>query len=456
MPTMTDKETGLPVVPLWINGELVTSAEAGTFPVFSAAQNKDVYLAQSADAGLAAKAAESAESAFQQWSNTPAASRRDIINRMKDLLTERKQELIAVQAEETSCSLSWAEFNIPYTTSTLAEIAARVTTACAGELPAISTQGVMGFVFKESIGPVLLIAPWNAGVVLATKSLASILGAGCSVVFKASELCPRTHHLLVELWIEAGVPPGVINVVQCRREDSPALTEALISHKAIRKVEFIGSASVGRIIASLSGKYLKPVLMELGGKCPSIVLDDLNDAQLEEAATKTIRYAFMNHGQVCFSCERIIVQRKISDRFIQLLKQKALDFPQAQGANTRIVSNAYNMLVDAEAKGARFILGKPEYLNETTLAPTLLTDVTKEMTIYDEESFGPSATIRIVEDDDEAIRVANETSYGLDAFVHTRDLKRALSMARRLEVGKLRVNGTTHEGKFQDCTIFLH
>jgi acyl-CoA reductase-like NAD-dependent aldehyde dehydrogenase len=126
--------------------------------------------------------------------------------------------------------------------------------------------------------------------VLATKSLASILGAGCTVVFKASELCPRTHHLLVELWIEAGLPSEVINVVQCRREDSPGITEVLISHKAIRKVEFIGSASVGRIIASLSGKYLKPVLMELGGKCPSIILDDLNDEQLEDAAAKTIRY----------------------------------------------------------------------------------------------------------------------------------------------------------------------
>lgn len=132
-------------------------------------------------------------------------------------------------------------------------------------------------------------------MVLATKSLASILGAGCTVVFKASELSPRTHHLPLELWIEAGVPPGVINVIQCQREDSPAVTEALISHQAIRKVEFIGSAVVGRIIASLCGNYLKPVLMELGGKCPHIVLDDLNDAQLDEAATKTIRYGQLHY-----------------------------------------------------------------------------------------------------------------------------------------------------------------
>lgn len=125
---------------------------------------------------------------------------------------------------------------------------------------------------------------------LATRSLASILAAGCTVVFKASELSPRTHHLLLQLFIQAGVPPDVISVIQCERDRSPEVVEALISHKSIRKVEFIGSASVGRHIASLSGRYLKPVVMELGGKCPTIVLDDLNDDRLEEAAGKAVRY----------------------------------------------------------------------------------------------------------------------------------------------------------------------
>lgn len=126
---------------------------------------------------------------------------------------------------------------------------------------------------------------WNAAVILAVKSLASILGAGCSIVFKASEICPKTHHFLVQAYIEAGLPRDVISVIHTSREDSPAVTEALISHNAIRKVEFIGSAAVGRIIGSLAGKYLKPVLMELGGKCASIVLEDAN---LDETATKCI------------------------------------------------------------------------------------------------------------------------------------------------------------------------
>lgn len=147
------------MVPLWINGVPVSSAEAGSFPVYSAAQKKNVYMAQSADVKLASAAAESAEAAFRDWKTTSAASRRDIINRMNELLIARKKELVTVQMEETSCSQSWAEYNIQYTRLTLAEIAARVTTACAGELPAMSTEGPIGFVFKEAIGPVLLIAP---------------------------------------------------------------------------------------------------------------------------------------------------------------------------------------------------------------------------------------------------------------------------------------------------------
>jgi acyl-CoA reductase-like NAD-dependent aldehyde dehydrogenase len=159
MAAITDHDTMLPIVPLWIDGRPVTSTEAGFFPVFSAAQKKEVYRAQNADPKLAVAAAEASERAFKQWKCTSAASRRDIIIRMNGLIEARKKELVAVQMEETSCSQSWAEFNIGYTTLTLAEIAARVTTACAGELPAMSTRGPMGFVFKEAIGPVLLIAP---------------------------------------------------------------------------------------------------------------------------------------------------------------------------------------------------------------------------------------------------------------------------------------------------------
>jgi acyl-CoA reductase-like NAD-dependent aldehyde dehydrogenase len=281
------------------------------------------------------------------------------------------------------------------------------------------------------------------------------------MVFKASELCPRTHHLLLELYMEAGVPADVISVVQTRREDAPAVTEALISHPAIRKVEFVGSAPVGRVIGSLAGKYLKPVLMELGGKCATVILED---AKLEDAATKAIaqgssplpylrldfrsltgRLALNHHGQVCFSTERIIVLKPVADQFIGLLKQKALEYPPHTGVNNRVVRNAFEMLSEAQDKGAEFILGKPEYLSESSLAPALLTGVTPDMKIWDEETFGPSTTIIVAQSDEEAIRVVNESKYGLEASVFTQDMKRAIEMAHQLEVGRVRINGSSHE-----------
>ena len=306
-------------------------------------------------------------------------------------------------------------------------------------------------------------------MILATRSLASILAAGCSVVFKASELSPRTHHFLLEMYMEAGVPPDVINVIQTSRQDAPAVTEALIAHKAIKKIEFIGSASVGRVIGSLGGRYLKPVLMELGGKCASIIL---GDADLEEAANKTINQgsslrneveaflltngaALIHHGQVCFSTERIIILQSIADEFIELLKRKASEYPQSSGVNTRIVKASYDFLVDAREKGAEFILGNPEYCSgsDTSLRVALLTGVTKDMKMWDEESFGPSAIVIVVKDDAEMIDVVNESSYGLDAFLHTKDMKRALDIARQLDVGRVRVNNPAHERKCWICCL---
>ena len=163
--------------------------------------------------------------------------------------------------------------------------------------------------------------------------------------------------------------------------------------------------------------------------------------------------AFTHHGQVCFSTERILVIQSVADKFIELLKIKALEFPQTLGVSSKIVKNAFDTLVDAKDKGARFILGEPERLSEISLAPTLVTGVTKEMRIWDEETFGPSATVIIVENDADIIDIVNESNYGLDAFLHTRDMNRAVNIARQLEVGRVRVNSPAHEGRLS-CNTF--
>lgn len=286
-----------------------------------------------------------------------------------------------------------------------------------------------------------------------------MIAAGCSIVFKASELCPRTHHAITEVFTQAGVPAGVLNVIQARREEAPKVTETLIAHPAIRKVEFIGSAAVGRIIGSLAGKYLKPVLMELGGKCSAIVLDD---ADLEDAADKCAmggkyaknvscclisrahsHIAFMHHGQICFSTERIIVIKSVASKFIDLLKQKAKKYDPGYGATETLVQKAYEKLKEAEVKGATFIFGKPGYAAHCSLHPVLLTGLTKDMSIWDEETFGPSASVHIVESDEEAIALANDTQYGLNAALHTSNMHRAITIACQLEVGQVHVNALT-------------
>jgi acyl-CoA reductase-like NAD-dependent aldehyde dehydrogenase len=185
---------------------------------------------------------------------------------------------------ETSCKAFFAAFQIEFATSCIQEIASRIS-SMVGEVPNVASPDTMGFIFREALGPILLIAPWNALLILAGRSMASIIGAGCSVVFKASELSPKTHHMLAEAFIEAGVPSGVINIIQTGRDSAPAVTEILIEHRAIRKVEFIGSARVGSKIVQAAAKYLKPVLMELGDKAATTVLEDAN---LEEAAATCI------------------------------------------------------------------------------------------------------------------------------------------------------------------------
>jgi acyl-CoA reductase-like NAD-dependent aldehyde dehydrogenase len=299
---------------------------------------------------------------------------------------------------------------------------------------------------------------WNASVILATRTLAFPIGVGCTVVFKASELSPRTHHALLEMFEEAGLPKGVLNVVQARREDGAAVTEALISHPSIRKIEFIGSRAVGIAIGQTAAKYLKPVLMELGGKSAAIVLDDANLKQAAALCIKggefstinhynveaNVRTAFLHHGQICFSTERIIVQEKVASQFQELLKQEAVEASGGNGVTLQMVKNSNDKLLEAQEKGAKFLVGGPSFDGKTpSLKPTILTGVTQAMKIFDEESFGPSVSLYVVKNDQEAIDLVNVSEYGLNAAVHSTNMERAINVARALEVRQCHINNIT-------------
>lgn len=302
----------------------------------------------------------------------------------------------------------------------------------------------MTFVYKDPVGPILVIPPWNAAMILAARAITSAIAAGCTVVVKASELSPLTHAMLAEVFRDAGFPPGVLNILQARREDAARVTETLIAHPGIRKIDFIGSAAVGRLIGATASKYLKPVLMELGGKCPAIVLDNAN---LPKAAAMIARGVVMHHGQICFGTERVIVLKKIADEFIKLLSEQIQQSSGGTAVNKRIAQNAFNILRDAKNKGAKFLVGGVEMAGENSVAPALVQIDPKTkveaMKIVDEESFSPSASVYVVEDDEEAIAIANRSSYGLNAAIHTRNLERAIKMGRELEYGQIHTNCPT-------------
>lgn len=278
-------------------------------------------------------------------------------------------------------------------------------------------------------------------MILATRAITSAIATGCTAVVKASELSPLTHTMIIDIYRDAGCPPGVINSLSAARQDAAEVTEALIANERIRKVEFIGSAAVGRIIGATAAKHLKPVLMELGGKCPAIVLDD---ADLQKAAVLCGKGALMHHGQICFSTERIIVQRSIADEFLDKLVKVVESTPGGTAVHEGIAQHALEVLQDAQDKGSKFLTGGPEYASKNAVKPALVYVDSKtsrgELRIVDEETFGPSASIYIVDTDAEAIEIANRSAYGLNATIHSQNLERAIKMGRELEYGQVHVN----------------
>src|SRR5580704_9445993 len=326
--------------------------------------------------------------------------------------------------------------------------AAAMTTQITGSVLPSGVPGNVAMAVRRPCGVVLGIAPWNAPVILGTRALAMPLACGNTVVLKASELCPGTHRLIGQVLLDAGIPKGVVNVVTNAPADAAAVVEALIAHPAVKRVNFTGSTRVGRIIAELAGRHLKPVLLELGGKAPLIVLDD---ADLDGAVNAAAFGAFMNQGQICMSTERIIVDEKVADAFAQkfVAKVKALPCGDPRkgevvlGAvvGTPTVDRVQALVKDAVSKGAKVLLSGNA---QGTIMPAVIVDhVTPEMQMFREESFGPSVSITRFKTVEEAITLANDTEYGLSAAVFGRDIARAVEIAKRIDSGMCHVNGPT-------------
>ena len=270
---------------------------------------------------------------------------------------------------------------------------------------------------------------------------------GNTVILKGPEAAPATYWAISSILHEAGLPAGCLNTIYHRPANAAKVTSALISSPSIKKVNFTGSTAVGAIIASQSGKYLKPCVMELGGKAPSIVCEDAN---IQTAALQCALGAFLHAGQICMSTERILVNRKIVDEFREALKgtMDHVFAEQADGSGVpQLVTSApvtknKKLLEDAISKGAKAIYGDPKHNHEssTRMKPVIIENVSDKMDIYHTESFGPTVSLYVVDDDEEALRIANDTDYGLASAVFTEDLRRGLRLAKRIESGAVHIN----------------
>ena len=260
---------------------------------------------------------------------------------------------------------------------------------------------------------------------------------------KGPERSPGTYWTLADIFHKAGLPPGCLNTIIHGPQDGGEITSALIAAPAVKKINFTGSAGVGSIIASLAGKHLKPVLMELGGKAPAIVCED---ADLQLAALQCTLGAFLYSGQICMATERILVNAKVADKFRETLSATIEQvFPDQNGLvlidKTPVSKNA-KLLQDAVNKGAKAIYGDISDKRDlaTAMKPVVLEGVQDGMDLYYTESFGPTVSLFVVENDEEAIKIANDTEYGLASAVFTENLQRGLRLARQIETGAVHIN----------------
>lgn len=268
----------------------------------------DQQLATMAPAGSVAdarKAVDAAADAFGAWAATGPGERRALLSRAADALQARHASLTQAIMAETGASAIWADFNVRLAVNMLREAAA-LTTQIQGQTIPSDTAGLLSMAVRQPAGVVLGMAPWNAPLILGVRALAVPLVCGNTVVFKGSEVCPATHAEIVQAFCDAEFPAGVVNFVTNAPADAGAVVEAMIAHPALRRVNFTGSTRVGKIIAATCAKYLKPSVLELGGKAPALVLDD---ADLDDAVNGVAFGAFANSGQICMSTERIIVDQ---------------------------------------------------------------------------------------------------------------------------------------------------
>jgi vanillin dehydrogenase len=441
-------------VKLLIGGADVAATNNASFERKSPITGSAVTRSAAASAADARAACDAAAKAFPAWSALGPNARRKFLTEAAAKLRAHGADFSRLCVEETGAIGGWGHFNTGFAANILEEAAA-MTTQVTGETIPTDHAGTIALGMRTAAGVCVGMAPWNAPIILGVRAIAMPLACGNTVVLKASELCPAVHRLIVDCFVEAGFPAGVVNFVVHSAADAPAVVEALIAHPAVKRVNFTGSSRVGRIIGEISGRHLKPCLLELGGKAPLLILED---ADLEEAVAAAAFGAFMHQGQICMSTERIIVVDSIAEEFIRRFtaKVKSLqmgdptkgNFPIGACVDAKTVEHVQALIADATSKGASVATGG-KGPGGAFFEPTVVDKVLKGMRIYGEESFGPIVGVLRARNTDHAVELANDCEYGLSAAVFSKNINTALSVAQRIDSGICHINSPTVQDEAQ-------
>jgi succinate-semialdehyde dehydrogenase/glutarate-semialdehyde dehydrogenase len=401
--------------------------------------------------GDAAAAADAASGALPGWRESNARARARLLKRWHALIETNAEDLARLMSREQGKPLAEARAEVAYGAAYVEWFAGEAVRACGDILPALM-DGRKQMVVKEPIGVVAAITPWNFPLAMIARKIAPALAAGCTVVAKPAEDTPLTALALVRLIEEAGVPPGVVNVVTASRERTPETVASWLQDGRVRKITFTGSTGIGKHLARESADTLKKLSLELGGNAPFIVFDD---ADVAAAVDGLMRGKFRNSGQTCVSPNRVYVHDRVYEPFAELLTARVTalrvgpadreDSEIGPMINARAVEKIERHVQDALAGGASLLTGGRRVRDEIAdgpfyYAPTVLGEATSTMAVFHEETFGPVVPLFRFHDEEEVVAHANDTPFGLAAYFYSRDVRRIWRLASRLEAGVIGIN----------------
>jgi succinate-semialdehyde dehydrogenase/glutarate-semialdehyde dehydrogenase len=440
-------ETELRREQAFVDGRWVDSDSGQTFPVTNPATGEELARVPRMGAAETRRALGAAETAFPGWRGRTAADRARILRRWADLMLEHIDDLALLLTLEQGKPLAESGAEIRYAASFLEWFGEEGKRVYGDTIPSpLPDRRIV--VLKQPVGVAAGITPWNFPSAMPTRKAAPALAAGCTMVLKPAEQTPLSALAVAALGEEAGLPPGVFSVVTGDAEDAPLIGGEMTSSPLVRKVGFTGSNEVGKLLMAQCAKGLKKISLELGGNAPFVVFDD---ADLDEAVAGTLLNKYRNSGQTCITANRILVQDGVYDDYLERVVAGVTQLKVGAGTEpeTKVgplidapaLQKVEHHVADAVDRGAELHLGGERHeLGQTFFRPTVLTGLTPEMAMSSEETFGPVAAIARFSTEEEAVRTANDTPYGLSAYFYSRDVGRVWRVSEALDYGIVGIN----------------